>query len=327
MQIHTSAPGKLFLFGEYVVLYGAPAIITAVEQRAQVKIVPLDTSERKSAVIIRTDHVHESSLKDTSILHKIVAELESRNLFDVDALHGHQVELDTQAFFIGHQKLGLGSSAALTVAILKALFCAMKYDPSSDDQYLDLAIDCHRAFQGKFGSGADVAAAFLGGCIKFCRDSYPEQVELPKDLHLMFVWTGRAAATVPYLKHLTAWREAEPALFSIQFDKLHRLAHSGVGSFSAGQTADFIDIVRQFNYQLEELSDVAGLDFYTETHVELKKLVEAAGCTYKPSGAGGGDFGIIFSDDEERFEPLQRSLHKAGYKTPIDRFGAVVYSN
>lgn len=327
MHIHTSAPGKLFLFGEYAVLYGAPAIITAVEHRAQVRIVPLDTAERKSTVIIRTDHLRESSLRDTPILHKIVSELESRNLFDVAALSGHQVELNTQSFFIGDQKLGLGSSAALTVAILKALFCAMKVGESNDQYHLDLAIDCHRAFQGKFGSGADVAAAFLGGCIKFSRDSYPEQVELPENLQLMFVWTGRAAATVPYLKHLAKWREAEPAQFSIQFDKLHRLAHSGVGCLLQGQTADFIDIVRQFNYQLEELSDVAGLGFYTETHVELKNLVEGAGCTYKPSGAGGGDFGIIFSDDEGRLGPLQRSLHNAGYKTPIDRFRAVVSSN
>ncbi|HSW97845.1 MAG TPA: hypothetical protein VLF89_08520, partial [Candidatus Saccharimonadales bacterium] len=37
-QIHVSAPGKLSLLGEHIVVYGKPAIIASVEKRCQVKI-------------------------------------------------------------------------------------------------------------------------------------------------------------------------------------------------------------------------------------------------------------------------------------------------
>ena len=36
MNIEVSAPGKLVLIGEYGVLYGAPALVMAVDRRARV---------------------------------------------------------------------------------------------------------------------------------------------------------------------------------------------------------------------------------------------------------------------------------------------------
>ena len=40
--IVTSAPGKLFLLGEYAVLEGAPALLTAVDARVRVRIEPAE---------------------------------------------------------------------------------------------------------------------------------------------------------------------------------------------------------------------------------------------------------------------------------------------
>ena len=38
MRATASAPGKLILLGEYAVLEGAPALVAAVEQRAEVSV-------------------------------------------------------------------------------------------------------------------------------------------------------------------------------------------------------------------------------------------------------------------------------------------------
>ena len=39
-RIEVSAPGKLILFGEYAVLFGAPAAVAAVDRRAVVTLLP-----------------------------------------------------------------------------------------------------------------------------------------------------------------------------------------------------------------------------------------------------------------------------------------------
>ena len=40
MRVKVSAPGKMVLLGEYAVLVGAPAAVTAVNRRARVELAP-----------------------------------------------------------------------------------------------------------------------------------------------------------------------------------------------------------------------------------------------------------------------------------------------
>ena len=42
MKIEVSAPGKLVLIGEYGVLFGAPAVVMAVNRRARVELTPAE---------------------------------------------------------------------------------------------------------------------------------------------------------------------------------------------------------------------------------------------------------------------------------------------
>src|SRR5699024_6036775 len=74
------------------------------------------------------------------------------------------IALDTQAFFAEDgAKLGLGSSAALTVALTAAVNAAQ------ENAAPDLAamIGMHRRMQDGRGSGLDIAAALLGGSLVY----------------------------------------------------------------------------------------------------------------------------------------------------------------
>lgn len=305
--VTTSAPGKLFLIGEYAVVEYGPAIIAVVAQRAYVRI---SRCRGKAArVLIIADSCREACIEDVPILASVIEELESRQLFTRDMLAGCRIELDTQAFYRDTQKLGLGSSAALTVAILQALFSAPR-----DEQYFDLAIACHRRLQGGLGSGADVATALSGRLSRYQRDcSVPETVSLPPDLRLLFVWSGQSADTSAFLKKLAEFKACSLPVYDRQIAELSKLSSQSVAALNQGATGDFIRFVGAFDRKLEEFSRVSRLGFYSDVHQCLYQLVSAEGATYKPSGAGGGDFGVVATDSDEVAARVVASLTKAGY--------------
>src|SRR5205823_3405085 len=63
------------------------------------------------------------------------------------------------------RKLGLGGSAAACVLAVRGVCRALERD-AGDDEILALALAAHWAEQGGSGSGADVAAAALGGVLE-----------------------------------------------------------------------------------------------------------------------------------------------------------------
>src|SRR3954465_8219320 len=93
-----SAPGKLILTGEYAVLDGAPALVIAVNRRV--------LAARRRA-----------PRGSSPFLVAVADEIARRHGADHPATRAAmEITVDSSAFYLGDQKLGLGSSAAVTVA-------------------------------------------------------------------------------------------------------------------------------------------------------------------------------------------------------------------
>jgi phosphomevalonate kinase len=77
------------------------------------------------------------------------------------------IHLDSSAFFRNGKKLGLGSSAALVVALAKffSLFAAGEEGPFPPWEFDDFCLDVHRKLQGGKGSGYDILTSIHGGCV------------------------------------------------------------------------------------------------------------------------------------------------------------------
>ncbi len=283
-------------------------MLLAIDRRARVSIRP---STHPGVIVKTTSEEEAAGLPDVPLMAAAVNVIEQLGRFDPARLDGHRIELDTAAFYEGREKLGLGSSAALMVAVVRAL---NPQDPVNPD-LLALTRECHCRFQGGLGSGADVATSLVGGCIRFEPGQFPSPVNLPADLHLLLIWTGKGASTATYVKRLAEWRLSRPRQSAAHMDEICRLSAAAIGALQEGHTATFVDKVGNFNDKLVELSDVSGLGFYTPRHQSLQSLVEAGGCVYKPSGAGGGDFGIAFSADSADIDSLNESLKGKGYLT------------
>src|SRR5215831_414462 len=93
-----TAPGKLILTGEYAVLDGAQAIVVAVDRRA---VARRNATPRGSSPFL------------VAVAEEIAAR---RGASDPAARAALEISVDSTAFYNRAQKLGLGSSAAVTVA-------------------------------------------------------------------------------------------------------------------------------------------------------------------------------------------------------------------
>lgn len=297
-----TAPGKLFLIGEYAVLEGGPAILTTVPQRAEASLAPTDTA-MVTTITSETQQIplHEA-LTDLPLVSLVLNKLNCR-----EQLQQHTLTLDTSAFYKKGVKLGLGSSAAVTAALVKLLL------PGADQpRQFDIANHCHQNFQSGKGSGADIALSVNDIPITFRMGHPPESISLPTDLYMLAIWTGQAASTTAFISGLQRWQGSHEKRYLHHMHQLIETAEQCVNAIKTDQTRQVLAIIEQYGGHLESLSSESGLDFYNPSHLTLRKQVELMHCVYKPSGAGGGDFGIAYSANKNDLIILAEKMAREG---------------
>jgi phosphomevalonate kinase len=177
----------------------------------------------------------------------------------------------------------------------------------------------HREFQGGHGSGADVAAALAGGLIRYRLEDgrRPQHIHLdwPSGLHAQFIWTGQPASTGGFLKRLAQWRQGHLSEHAAHFAGLTRIAESGVAALAAGQAAEFVRQARDYSDALHTFGSACGLSIFSAEHIQLQRLAQAAGVFYKPCGAGGGDFGVVFATDPLQLARAGAAIAEAGFRS------------
>ena len=295
----TTAPGKLFVIGEYAVVYGGNAVLVPVPHLARATVI----EDGLNQLTIRTKTTRRTPLLEAlasePLLSAVVETLNCAN-----ELQSLSISLDTSEFYSTRQKLGLGSSAALTAALVKALRPRL---PRSEQ--LTLAISAHRQFQAGRGSGADVALAVEAAPISFRTGYPPLPYPLPEDLHMLAIWSGKPASTTAYLEQVEAWRTVNPDRFEYH---IGRLSDCTVDFLTATDTTSRISKIQLYARYLSDFSEDSSIKFYNATHLALQKEVESARCVYKPSGAGGGDFGTAFSANKNTLIHLAERIVQEG---------------
>ena len=306
--IRYSAPGKLFLFGEYAVLGGAWSVVTAVDRR----------------VVVTRGQVEEGyhvdgAASDSALPEAVLGAAASPWSTDY-------FRADVRAMYEGERKLGLGSSAASAVAL-----AAASLETMLADHVFDVAFRGHRNFQAGRGSGADVAASAFGGTIAYRlkrpvppfgrsplqgrQDAVPpsarsdgfqpsdrprhfatEDAEIlclpwPDDLVVGCVWTGEPADSRELMGRV------EPSVEAGSADEvLAEMAEVGQGAVQAFLDRDATGIVHladRYDRLLERLGEASGAPIVTDLHRKLRQASSEVGGIAKASGAGGGDFSLV----------------------------------
>lgn len=273
-----SAPGKLILAGEYAVLRGAPAIVVAIDRRAVAR-----------------------EVDDPEPLSPFLAEIASRLGRDPGALR-----VDTAGFSVAGRKLGLGSSAAATVAFAGAL--APELDRAAIHELAHWAHGDVSARAGARGSGIDVAASVWGGALRALPqpgDQPPaiERFELPADLILVAVDAGAPADTRELVADVMA---------SATETLLEPVAAAAAALFEADTAGAAIAAIAAGMQAISALGAATGVALITPAIERIATLAAARGGAAKPTGAGGGDVAIAGFADEAAAGRFRDDLAAAG---------------
>ncbi len=339
-QLTADAPGKLILLGEYAVLEGSPALVGAVARRARVSCTASDPGEGLSLNSTMLEHPVPFKLDESGRVvfsRSLSREIQDRlgvfsatmkqawsgiaDRFSMDTA----ISVDTSAFFLEglDRKLGLGSSAALTVALTAALYAwAGVMDTRVPDRkrLLKDAMSAHHQAQSNTGSGVDIAASVYGGVFRYTingasgtTDVSMTPTHLPSDLEAVAVWTGRSASTPEMVGSVNRFKGHSPRQYAAFMEQMTELAVAGFHSLEQSDTMGFLELVSRYGDTMQELGNASNTPIISSEHAQIRDICTEAGLAYKPSGAGGGDLGILFASGDQDVTETLRKLEQAGY--------------
>ncbi len=346
MPFAVYAPGKLVLIGEYAVLHGAPAVVAAIDRRLRIEIAPRNQESRLNMPHLGLSGLPLENLRDsidTSDGRLTPAEKSQvrcvvdiincfRRMVDFGRTAPPPMELtvDARALYSDRGiKLGLGSSAALTVAMIAGLYAHARGLKPQREVLFKHALAVHRHLQGETGSGIDVAASVFGGFSFFQqangKDYSPpilRPIEWPAEIHMTAVWTGQPASTAQLLTDLDRFAYNQHAYYRIKMNQLITVSKRAVRALEHRDADGFIDAADQQYRLLTHLTARSGVPIITVVDQKLATMAQNGGGVYKPSGAGGGDIGLVLTDTPEKLVAIEKTISDAGYHVLDVKWGA-----
>ena len=323
-MISVSAPGKLYIAGEYAVVEpGHHAVLVAVDRFITVRVT---LAEHAGHII--SDLYATRSLTWRRRLEDDVLEVEEQ--FDDYVVSAIRVveqmvreaggtmqffdlEVSSELGDDSGRKLGLGSSAAVTVAAVRAV-AGMYGLPLDDLAVYKLALLATDDVQ-PIGSGGDIAAAAFTGWVAYAspdrawlrrartRMSTGELVRarwprlsirrLPApDLRLRAGWTGDPASTPRLVADVRAGARGDDGAYAVFLRDSETCLARLVRALEEGDGREVMRRIEQSRRLLLGLSRTSGVVIETPLLERLVDIAREHGAAAKSSGAGGGDCGI-----------------------------------
>lgn len=349
-MIEVTAPGKLMLSGEWSVLeLGNPAIVLAIDKKAIVKI-----SENQSIVVSAEQAGVKNSkavFDDEKIVFLGLNPNQEKGIMFVKAgletvlrylnekkveIKGFHLETDSTQLHRGGEKLGFGSSAAITSAVVLAVLAHHKLEIESEELF-KLSTLAHFHAQGKIGSGFDVASTVHGGALVYTRfdadqiqrlalkpltealgEKWPglsmKKINLPENFGFLAINSGKKADTRELVNHLKKFRTEKKHEYFRIINAIRETTITLAESLENSEGEKIISLIKKNRLLLKELGQKSGVKLET---TELTKIIEEAellGCAAKFSGAGGGDNAIVVYFDESKKQELLNAFKNKGFK-------------
>ena len=325
MSERLEAFAKVFLAGEYAVLEpGRPALVAGIDRKLHARV---ERTGSGLQIVHAPTGVSWAGGPPPPGL-RFAARAAQLALRFCKGSSGVRIVFEDD-LALGGQKLGLGGSAAASILAVRAA-CAASGTPAGEAETLALALAAHWAEQGGSGSGADVAAAALGGVLEV-RSRIPwrsaeevtsvpaeqiaasrplllRRVGIPSRLRLLLAYAGAPADTRDLVREVRRYAAAQPARWAVRAGEITRSAEGLRDALESGDEESALAAVRSGAGTMRVLGEEAGVGIVTPELDRACALVSAAGAAGKPSGAGGGDCAVIVAFGDEARDRAEAAL-------------------
>ncbi|MCV6593508.1 MAG: hypothetical protein OIF48_11185 [Silicimonas sp.] len=289
-MIRASAPGSIMITGEHAVVYGHRAMVAAIEQRVQVSLAP--RSDRRIRISSEIAPPLEASLDGLAEGGPYRFVLAALALWQDRLPTGFDLEITSQI----DPTLGLGSSAAVTIACLAAL-AAHAGDSA------DLHAQAHGIIlqiQGR-GSGADLAASLKGGLLAYRAPPDGAHLALPAPPQLSLRYAGYKTPTAEVLAQIAGRMTGREAEFDALYGEMSASAEAAIG---AATTCDWTGFAAALNHYQTLMERLGVSDGNLDRIIAEARQSPGLQAT-KISGSGLGDCVLALGPPPPGFVPVE----------------------
>lgn len=283
--------------GEHAVVYGQPAIalpFSAVEVVAQVR-------EQGDSLTVSCQFyeglVHQMPKVWESLKHAI-----RFSLYRIGAPTDPAIHVEISSTIPAER--GMGSSAAVAVAVARALFAY--YDqPLTDEELWDIVQSSEKIAHGN-PSGVDAATASGKQPVFFIRNQPIEPVVLALDAYLVVADTGQTGNTLEAIESVASlMKEGPEALLLVE--ALGECSHQARQALARNEAGLLGDVMNQAHTYLQRL----GVSDEALDH--LVKIAQQAGALgAKLTGGGRGGCMIALTQTAQEAKVVAAALQAAG---------------
>lgn len=310
-SVHEAAPetrramafghGKVILLGEHAVVYGAHALAASLPVAIQAKV---QDSDNGVHVVVPRWGVETKLEPGIDRTHSLYASLE--RILDTLKLREKHIRLEIYPHL--PRAMGLGGSAAIAVAVVRALDEHFQLGLSTAE-VSSIAFESEKVAHGHT-SGIDNTLAAYGGLILYRNDEPPrvERLSPPNPIHVVIGLSGIESLTVRMVSQVReAWKR-NPTLYDRIFHDIDAVVVQGGQAIKRGdwgQLGELMNInqgmLNALQVSTPELEDMVG----------IARRAGALGA--KITGAGGG--GSIVALCSDNTLDVRAALDEAGYPT------------
>src|SRR5271157_2245402 len=296
-----SAPGKIILFGEHAVVYGHPALAMPVTQvQATATVAP---SSRRGVWVEAPNIGLSSELSDLAPDDPLGAVIRSVfSTLGVDRPPACTIYIQSTIPVAA----GLGSGAAVTVAVLRALSSFLG-QPLPENQVNLLTFEIEKLHHGN-PSGIDNTVVTFARPVYFVKGRPIETFRVAVPFTLIIGDTGLSSSTKGVVEDVRKAWKASPEKFEKIFASVDRIVQQARRTIETGKGSALGPLMNKNHALLQQM---------TVSSPELDRLVSAArsagaeGAKLSGGGRGGNMIALV---QPEMTEKVSQALYQAGAK-------------
>jgi hydroxymethylglutaryl-CoA reductase len=296
-----AAAGKVILFGEHAAVYGRHALALPIPDAVRVSV-----ERAESTMSLAIPNWGVSGNIDLDYPQGVVAAI---------ALILQQLDIRGAAFSITvdcrlPRAMGLGSSAAIAVALTRAI-CDVMNLTVDNERVNAIAFECEKLAHGT-PSGVDNTISTFAEPMLFCNDGtlQLEPLMLTEIPPILVACSNEAGLTSDQVAGVRARYERAPHRYNALFDEIDKISLAGV-ELLQGQKYEELGLAMNVCHGLLNAIEVSTPEL--ERMVVMAREAGAAGA--KLTGGGGG--GSIIALCPGTMDNVRSALQQGGYRTLV----------